>query len=77
MKTEAPHVINFHCFVVVSGHVLAAAGTVGTAEGRAAWLSLPSKLPKLRVIGLGVTEAGIAPKSQVLQPQRHSHSVLS
>jgi hypothetical protein len=76
MKVEAPHFIDVYLLSVFL-HVYAAAGTVGTAEGRAAWLSLPSKLPQLRVIGLGVTEAGIAPKSQVLEPQRHFHSVLA
>jgi hypothetical protein len=32
---------------------------LGTTEGRAAFLDLPSKLPQLRYIGVGVTESGI------------------
>ncbi|EQC37806.1 hypothetical protein SDRG_04830 [Saprolegnia diclina VS20] len=38
---------------------LAGVGTVGTPDGRAAFLELPYKLPYLRYIGVGVTEAGI------------------
>lgn len=39
--------------------VRTAVGTLSTAEGRAAFLDLPSKLPQLRYIGVGVTESGI------------------
>ena len=39
---------------------IAACGTLGDTAGRAAFMALPAKLPKLRLIGLGVTEAGIA-----------------
>lgn len=36
-----------------------AVGSLGSAEGRAAFLELPGKLPQLRYIGVGVTESGI------------------
>ena len=38
---------------------ITACGSLGVAEGRAAFMALPAKLKKLRFIGLGVTEAGI------------------
>ncbi|KAG7375377.1 hypothetical protein PHYPSEUDO_001603, partial [Phytophthora pseudosyringae] len=38
---------------------LEAVGSLGEAEGRAAFLQLPAKLPKLKLIGFGVTEGGI------------------
>ena len=40
-------------------HPITACGSLGAAEGRAAFMALPAKLKKLRFIGLGVTEAGI------------------
>ena len=40
-------------------HAVAACGSLGIAEGRSAFLELPSKLNSLRYIGLGLTEAGI------------------
>ncbi|ETP01483.1 hypothetical protein F441_21273 [Phytophthora nicotianae CJ01A1] len=36
-----------------------AVGSLGDAEGRAAFMQLPSKLSKLKFIGFGVTESGI------------------
>ncbi|KAG7378210.1 hypothetical protein PHYBOEH_000458 [Phytophthora boehmeriae] len=44
---------------------LEAVGSLGVSEGRTAFLDLPSKLPNLKYIGLGVTEAGLAEGSQV------------
>lgn len=38
---------------------VAAAGTLGTPAGRAAFMALPAQLPHLRLIGCGLTEAGI------------------
>ena len=40
-------------------HPVAACGTLGLPEGRAAFMTLPSRLENLRFIGLGVTEAGL------------------
>lgn len=45
----------------------AAVGSLGNAEGRAAFLELPSKLPGLKYIGFAVTDAGIAKDSQVIK----------
>ncbi|KDO26457.1 hypothetical protein SPRG_08260 [Saprolegnia parasitica CBS 223.65] len=45
---------------------LAGVGTLGTRDGRAAFLELPYKLPHLRYIGVGVTEAGIQAGSQAM-----------
>ncbi|TDH74252.1 hypothetical protein CCR75_001437 [Bremia lactucae] len=36
-----------------------AVGSLGDAEGRAAFMQLPAKLPKIKFIGFGVTESGI------------------
>ncbi|KAG7378209.1 hypothetical protein PHYBOEH_000457, partial [Phytophthora boehmeriae] len=36
-----------------------AVGSLGDAEGRKAFMQLPSKLPKLKFIGFGVTESGV------------------
>ena len=38
---------------------VAACGSLGLAEGRAAFLALPATLKHLRYIGLGLTEAGL------------------
>ncbi|POM63475.1 LOW QUALITY PROTEIN: Hypothetical protein PHPALM_21114, partial [Phytophthora palmivora] len=38
---------------------LEAVGSLGQVEGRTTFLQLPSKLPKLKFIGFGVTESGI------------------
>eukprot|EP00927_Polykrikos_kofoidii_P053507 TRINITY_DN4811_c0_g1_i1.p1 TRINITY_DN4811_c0_g1~~TRINITY_DN4811_c0_g1_i1.p1 ORF type:complete len:965 (+),score=116.25 TRINITY_DN4811_c0_g1_i1:51-2897(+) len=38
---------------------VAAAGSLGIAEGRSAFMQLPKLLPYLRFIGLGLTEAGL------------------
>jgi len=46
--------------VVTSSVPVAACGTLGTADGRLAFMSLPGRLPALRLLGLGLTEAGIA-----------------
>jgi hypothetical protein len=59
--------VEFDGRVVTTEHPVVAAGTVGTAEGRAAFLSLPSQLPNLRVVGVGVTEAGVAEGSQAMK----------
>jgi hypothetical protein len=36
-----------------------AVGSLGDAEDRKSFMLLPSKLPKLKFIGVGVTESGI------------------
>ena len=46
--------------VLTTTHQLAAVGSLGVAAGRAAFMALPARMPNLRFIGLGVTEAGIA-----------------
>mmetsp|Transcript_85561 Transcript_85561/g.169808 ORF Transcript_85561/g.169808 Transcript_85561/m.169808 type:complete len:941 (+) Transcript_85561:70-2892(+) len=45
--------------VTTARFAVAACGSLGTAEGRAAFMQLPARLPHLRYIGLGLTEAGI------------------
>jgi mannitol-1-phosphate/altronate dehydrogenase len=37
---------------------VASAGTLGTAEGRSAFVQLPHKLSNLRYVGIGITEGG-------------------
>lgn len=59
--------VEFDGRVATAEHAVVAAGTLGTAEGRRAFLGLPSALPKLRVIGVGVTEAGVAEGSQAMR----------
>ncbi|ETN15860.1 hypothetical protein PPTG_06139 [Phytophthora nicotianae INRA-310] len=55
------------------GHVdttvfdLEAVGSLGVAEGRAAFLELPDKLPQLKYVGFGVTEAGLQSGTQVIK----------
>ncbi|OQR81671.1 hypothetical protein THRCLA_11522 [Thraustotheca clavata] len=46
---------------------LAAVGTLGTSEGRTAFLQLPFKLCNLQYIGVGVTESGIHPESLAMK----------
>mmetsp|Transcript_24501 Transcript_24501/g.53298 ORF Transcript_24501/g.53298 Transcript_24501/m.53298 type:complete len:958 (+) Transcript_24501:107-2980(+) len=43
---------------------VAACGTLGSDEGRRCFMELPKKLPKLRFIGIGLTEAGITHNGQ-------------
>eukprot|EP00937_MAST-01D_sp_MAST-1D-sp2_P000815 g815.t1 len=50
--------------IATSEEPLAACGTLGDTEGRAAFMALPGKLRHLRLVGVGVTEAGIAHESQ-------------
>ncbi|TDH74251.1 hypothetical protein CCR75_001438 [Bremia lactucae] len=56
-----------------NGHVLTAVykleavGSLGTPKGRASFLELPSKLPQLKYVGFGVTEAGLQSNSQVIK----------
>ena len=45
----------------------AAVGSLGVPEGRAAFLELPSKLPQLKDVGFGVTEAGLRSNTQVIK----------
>eukprot|EP00443_Scrippsiella_acuminata_P000994 CAMPEP_0115296934 /NCGR_PEP_ID=MMETSP0270-20121206/67491_1 /TAXON_ID=71861 /ORGANISM="Scrippsiella trochoidea, Strain CCMP3099" /LENGTH=951 /DNA_ID=CAMNT_0002714581 /DNA_START=86 /DNA_END=2941 /DNA_ORIENTATION=- len=45
--------------VLTSRVPVAACGSLGVPAGRAAFMALPAKLPKLRFVGLGLTEAGI------------------
>mmetsp|Transcript_47618 Transcript_47618/g.136995 ORF Transcript_47618/g.136995 Transcript_47618/m.136995 type:complete len:518 (-) Transcript_47618:260-1813(-) len=45
--------------VVTAAVPVAACGSLGTEEGRAAFMELPGRLPGLRIVGLGLTEAGI------------------
>ncbi|KAM3577219.1 hypothetical protein VYU27_000901 [Nannochloropsis oceanica] len=59
--------VEFDGRVLTSTHSVVAAGTLGNAEGQAAWLSLPAQLPNLRVIGVGVTEAGLASGSVAMK----------
>ncbi|CAI5708989.1 unnamed protein product [Peronospora destructor] len=57
----------------VEGHVnttaylLEAVGSLGLTEDRTAFLELPAKLPQLKYVGFGVTEAGLQSKTQVIQ----------
>uniref|UniRef100_K3W5G5 Mannitol dehydrogenase N-terminal domain-containing protein n=1 Tax=Globisporangium ultimum (strain ATCC 200006 / CBS 805.95 / DAOM BR144) TaxID=431595 RepID=K3W5G5_GLOUD len=44
-----------------------AVGSLGNAEGRAAFLELPGKLPALKYIGFAVTDTGIAKDSQAIK----------
>ena len=41
-------------------HAIAACGSLALPDGREAFMELPKRLPALRYIGLGVTEAGIS-----------------
>ena len=59
--------VEFDGRVLTSTHSVVAAGTLGNAKGQAAWLSLPGQLPNLRVIGVGVTEAGLASGSAAMK----------
>lgn len=45
--------------VLTSRVPVAAAGSLGSSRGREAFMRLPAKLPLLRFVGLGLTEAGI------------------
>jgi hypothetical protein len=45
--------------ILTTTHPIAACGTLGDADGMAAFMALPAKLEHLRYIGLGVTEAGL------------------
>ena len=45
---------------LTSTHKVAAVGSLGTASGRKAFMELPAKMPNLRFVGVGVTEAGVA-----------------
>lgn len=42
-------------------------GSLGVPEGRAAFLELPAKLPQLKYVGFGVTEAGLQSNTQVIK----------
>lgn len=54
--------------VQISTYPVAACGTLGTEAGREAFMSLPSLLHgRLRFVGVGVTEAGIAHNSAAMQ----------
>ncbi|KAE9061581.1 hypothetical protein PF010_g29763, partial [Phytophthora fragariae] len=46
---------------------LEAVGSLGVPEGRAAFLELPAKLPQLKYVGFGVTEAGLQSNTQVIK----------
>lgn len=59
-----------------------AAGTLGSVDGKAAVMNLLEKMETIRVIGVGVTEAGLSsPKSQALVDLtdilRKCHSLMS
>jgi mannitol-1-phosphate/altronate dehydrogenase len=45
---------------------VASAGTLGTAEGRSAFLQLPHKLSNLRYVGIGITEGGFHADNELL-----------
>ena len=54
--------------VLSSTYPVAACGSLCKPAGRAAFMALPSRLhPRLRYLGVGVTEAGIAHNSEVMQ----------
>jgi hypothetical protein len=54
--------------VTTTTYPVAACGTLGTDAGREAFMSLPSRLhDRLRFVGVGVTEAGIAHNSAAMQ----------
>ncbi|CAH0482804.1 unnamed protein product [Peronospora belbahrii] len=44
-----------------------AVGSLGVPEGRTAFIELPAKLPHLKYVGFGVTEAGLQSNTQVIQ----------
>jgi hypothetical protein len=44
-----------------------AVGTLGHEQGKQAFMKLPSKLPKLKYVGVGVTEGGINKDSQAMK----------
>lgn len=44
----------------------AAVGSLGDAEGRAAFLALPAQLPTLKYIGFAVTDSGIVKDGQAI-----------
>ena len=46
--------------VATTEQAIVAVGSLGSAAGAAAFMALPPVLPRLRVIGVGVTEAGVA-----------------
>jgi mannitol-1-phosphate/altronate dehydrogenase len=50
----------------IEAYAVAATGTLGTQGGRAAFMGLPALMPGLRIIGCGVTEAGIAAEGQAM-----------
>lgn len=52
--------------VLTACYPVAASGTLGEPDGREAFMRLPAQLPRLRYVGLGVTEAGIAHNSRSL-----------
>ena len=58
--------VEFDGRVRTSEHPVVAAGSLGAKAGRGAWLGLPAQLPGLRVVGVGVTEAGVAEGSQAM-----------
>ncbi|CAM9993743.1 unnamed protein product, partial [Phaeothamnion confervicola] len=59
--------VNFDGSVVTTRHSVAAVGTLGTPEGLKAFLALPARLPKLKIVGVGVTEAGVALGSDAMR----------
>ena len=59
--------VEFDGRVVTGTHKVVAAGTCGNAAGQAAWTALPAQLPALRVVGVGVTEAGLAADSPAMK----------
>lgn len=59
--------VEFDGRTLTTSHPIIAAGTLGTAEGQKAWAALPAQLPHLRVIGVGVTEAGLAPGTAAMK----------
>jgi len=46
--------------IATTEQVIVAVGSLGNDAGKAAFMALPPQLPRLRVIGVGVTEAGVA-----------------
>lgn len=53
--------------VITNTVTLVSVGSLGAEDDKAAFLTLPSKLPALRYIGFGVTDAGIVSGSTVIR----------
>ncbi|CAH0490414.1 unnamed protein product [Peronospora farinosa] len=59
--------IDYDGQVHTSVYQLEAVGSLGVSEDRRAFFKLPAKLPQLKYVGFGVTEAGLQSNTQVIQ----------